>query len=129
MYLYRALLAAHPLITARTPPKLLLAHPPRSRLRSFLFRLEYHVCLTCLHPNRENNTTRPYLNQHLVFALPSYPRACNCRVIAVARLTLRIALITLLSGSSQHSSEMLAALPARGRGCRRARRGNLQTSK
>jgi len=26
------------------------------------------MCLTCLHPTRENNTTRPYLNQHLAFA-------------------------------------------------------------
>ena len=27
------------------------------------------MCLTCLHPNRENNTTRPHLNQHFAFAL------------------------------------------------------------
>ena len=55
----RPLLVAHPLITARTPPL--------NRLRLFLFKLEYHVRLTCSHPNRENNT-RPYPNQHLAFA-------------------------------------------------------------
>ena len=41
-------------------PQLICAHPPLSRLRSFHFKLEYHVCLTCLHQNRKNNTTRPY---------------------------------------------------------------------
>ena len=66
------------------------------------------MCLTCLHLNRENNTTRLYLNQHLAFALPSYPRACNSRTLSQSR----IALITLLSRSSQCSSEILAALPA-----------------
>jgi hypothetical protein len=27
------------------------------------------MCLTCLHPNRENNTTRPHLNYHFAYAL------------------------------------------------------------
>jgi hypothetical protein len=49
-YIDRALLIAHPLITARTPP--------RNRLRFFHFKLEYHVCLTCLHPNRENQSVK-----------------------------------------------------------------------
>ena len=48
-------------------PQLICAHPPLNRLRFFLFRLEHHVCLTRLHPNREDNA-RPYPNQHLVFA-------------------------------------------------------------
>jgi len=55
------MIRVHPLIDMHTlPPK---------QLRSFHFKLEYHVCLTCLHPNRENNTTRPHLNQHFTFAL------------------------------------------------------------
>ena len=43
-------------------------YPYANKLRSFHFKLEYHVCLTCSHPNRENNTTLPYQNQHLAFA-------------------------------------------------------------
>ena len=50
-------------------------------IRSFHFKLEYHVCLTCLHPNRENNTTRPYLNQYFAFALqePAIVKRCRGR--------------------------------------------------
>jgi len=51
-------------------------HPPINiyislpkQLRSFHFKLEYYICLTCLYPNRENNTTRPHLNQHFAFTL------------------------------------------------------------
>ena len=64
--------------------------------------------LTCLHPNRENNTTRPHLNQRLAFALQEDAIVEHCRGRPAVRLALRIALI---SGNSQHSSEILAALP------------------
>ena len=37
-------------------------------------------------------------------------------IVAVARLALRIAFVTLLSGNSQHSSEILAVLPEGGAG-------------
>jgi hypothetical protein len=37
-------------------PQLLHVHPPLNKLRSFHFKLEYHVCLTCLHLNRENTS-------------------------------------------------------------------------
>ena len=56
----RLRLTAYPLITTRTPPNYYTYTPPLNKLRSFHFKLEYYVCLTCLHPNRENNTTRPY---------------------------------------------------------------------
>jgi len=38
------------------------------------------VCLTCLHPNREN-TSRPHLNQHFAFALqePAIVKRCRGR--------------------------------------------------
>ena len=37
------------------------------------------MCLTCLHPNRENNTTCLYLNQYLIFAFlfPIFTMALN----------------------------------------------------
>ena len=73
-----ALLIAHPLITAHTLPNYYAYTLPK-KLRYFHFKLEHHVCLTCSHLNRENNTTCPCLNQYLAFALPSYPRARNCR--------------------------------------------------
>ena len=53
---------------SRTPPKryaytpqLIHIHPPQNRLRSFLFTLERHVCLTYLYPNRENQTFKMQL--------------------------------------------------------------------
>ena len=64
--------------------------------------------LTCLHPNRENNTTRLHLNQRLAFALQEDAIVEHRRGRPAVRLALRIALI---SGNSQHSSEILAALP------------------
>ena len=72
--------------------------------------------LTCLHPNRENNTTRPHLNQRLAFALQKPAIVEHRRGRPAVRLALRIALITLLSGNSQHSSEILAALSEGGAG-------------
>jgi hypothetical protein len=83
------------------------------------------VYLTCLHPNRENHTTRPHLNQRLAFALQE-PAIVEHRRGRPAGSTDRIDNPT--QRNSQHSSEILAALPQRGRGRRCVRRGNLQTS-
>ena len=73
-------------------------HPYPNKFKSFHFKLEYHVCLTCLHPNRENKHHAP--------TLESTPRLCPLqlqRVIAVAQLALRlalqIALIPYLAGA------------------------------
>ena len=120
-----------------TPPNYCIYTPYPNKLRSFHFKSEFYLCLTCLHPNRENNTTR------------AIPRACNCRVSSWSPnwlygwlydwlynwLSLQIALRSLFSGTSRYSSEILAVLPegGRGRGCERGRRsrcshrGNLQT--
>jgi hypothetical protein len=62
----------------RTPPNWYAYTPYPNKFKSFHFKLEYHVCLTCLHPNRENNTTRPHLNQHFAFALQE-PAIVKCR--------------------------------------------------
>ena len=72
--------------------------------------------MTCLHPNRKSNTTSPHLNQRLAFALQEPAILEHCRSCLAVRLALRIALITLLSGNSQHSSEILATLPEGGAG-------------
>ena len=53
----------------RIPPNWYAYTPYLNSFGSFHSKLEYHVCLTCLHPNRKNNTTRPHLNQHFAFAL------------------------------------------------------------
>jgi hypothetical protein len=70
-----------------------------NRLRSF--KLEYHVCLTCSHPNRENNTS------HLLYLLIQEPaiiqHRCGRPAGSMAGSTNRI---------SQHSSEILATLSA-----------------
>ena len=53
-------------------PQLIHIHPPPNRLRSYLFRLERHVCLTCMHLHRENQTFKMqllclhHLNQVLI---------------------------------------------------------------
>jgi hypothetical protein len=50
----------------------IIAHP-QNRLRSFHVKLEYHVCLTCLHLNRENNITRPHKEPAIVEGRRSHP--------------------------------------------------------
>ena len=50
----------HPLNDTRTPP-INMHTPYPNKFKSFHFKLEHHVCLTYLHPNR-NNTTRPHLH-------------------------------------------------------------------
>jgi hypothetical protein len=57
-YNYRETIIIHPLNDTRTPPNWYAYTPYPNKLRSFHFKVEYHVCLTCLHLSRENNTTR-----------------------------------------------------------------------
>ena len=86
-------------------------------IHSFHLKLEYYVCLTCLHPNRENDNHGPIPKSTPSICLTFLSESPQLwSVVAVAwlalRLALRIALITLLSGGSQHSSEILATLSA-----------------
>src|SRR6266568_461429 len=75
IYPFMTLLRQRPLITVHNPPNYYAYTPHLNRLRFFHFKLEYHVCLTYLHPNRENNTTRPGALSIRAKCWLHYPRA------------------------------------------------------
>jgi len=57
MLSHRSTIIIHPLNDTRMyTPQLIRIYPYPNKLRSFHFKLKYHVCLTCMHLHRENHT-------------------------------------------------------------------------
>ena len=56
--IFRSTIIIHPLNDTRTPPNRYTYVPYLNKFKSSHFKLEHHVCLTCLHPNRENQSVK-----------------------------------------------------------------------
>jgi hypothetical protein len=65
------------LIKATTSYTLTARTPGLNKLRLFLFRLEHHVCLTCMHLYRENPTFKMKLLSLLTPASYAIDKDCN----------------------------------------------------
>ena len=65
------------LIKATTSDTLTARTPGLNRLRFFLFRLDHHVCLTCMHLHRENPTFKMKLLSLLTPASYAIDKDCG----------------------------------------------------
>ena len=95
--------------TSCTLPNYCAHTPPLNRLRSFLFQLKYHVCLTCFHPNRAPiHKLTPWICIALIQEPAIVEHRCGCPAASMVGST--VALMRGLSAFERGAS--YATLPA-----------------